>query len=133
MSQDCPPSLPITDHSSPPRLSVVIVSFNVRDLLRDCLRSLRAAETELPLQVLVVENGSADDSAAMVAREFPEVELLDLGHNAGFSAANNRAIERARAAEILLLNPDTVVPPRAFRHRSSKWTRFGPSRCPIIG
>lgn len=94
-----------------PALSVIVVSYNVRDLLRDCLRSLRAASAELALQVLVVDNGSADGSAAMVAREFPEVELLDPGRNLGFSAANNAAIERAAAPVILLLNPDTAVPP----------------------
>jgi N-acetylglucosaminyl-diphospho-decaprenol L-rhamnosyltransferase len=93
-----------------PALSVVIVSFNVRDLLRDCLRSLRVAGGELPLQVLVADNASADGSAAMVAREFPEVELLEMGGNTGFSAANNAGIGRATAPLILLLNPDTEVP-----------------------
>jgi GT2 family glycosyltransferase len=107
MSRNRPPA-------SLPRLSVLVVSFNVRDLLRDCLRSLRAASAEVPLQVLVVDNASSDDSAAMVASEFPEAELLDLGVNAGFSVANNRAIERATASAILLLNPDTEVPPGAF-------------------
>jgi N-acetylglucosaminyl-diphospho-decaprenol L-rhamnosyltransferase len=100
--------------ASTPQLSVVVVSFNVRDLLRACLQSLRAASAEVALQILVVDNGSADGSAAMVAREFPEAELLDLGCNAGFSAANNRAIERASAPAILLLNPDTEAPPGAL-------------------
>lgn len=104
------PSPPLAAHRPTPALSVVIVSFNVRDLLRDCLRSLRTVAAELLLQVLVVDNGSADGSAAMVAAEFPEAELLELGYNAGFSAANNQAIARARAPEILLLNPDTEVP-----------------------
>jgi N-acetylglucosaminyl-diphospho-decaprenol L-rhamnosyltransferase len=97
-----------------PALAVIVVSFNVRDLLRDCLRSLRAARAELPLQVLAVDNASADGSAAMVAREFPEVELLALERNAGFSAANNAALARVRAPEILLLNPDTEVPAGAL-------------------
>ena len=105
---------PDSPTASLPRLSVIVVSFNVRDLLRDCLKSLQAARGELSLQVLVVDNGSADGSAAMVAREFPDAELLDLGCNAGFSTANNRAIERAQAPEILLLNPDTEVPPGAL-------------------
>src|SRR5690242_11613036 len=97
-----------------PVLSVIVVSFNVRDLLRECLGSLRAAGADLPLQVLVVENGSEDGSGAMVAREFPEVELLDPRRNLGFSAANNAAIERARAPALLLLNPDTEVLPGAL-------------------
>jgi GT2 family glycosyltransferase len=97
-----------------PALSVIIVSYNVRDLLRDCLSSLREAGEEIPLQVLVVDNGSADGSAAMVAREFPEAELLDLRRNSGFSAANNAAIRRAHAPEILLLNPDTELPAGAL-------------------
>lgn len=106
--------MPPHPHSSRPRLSVVVVSYNVRELLRDCLHSLRAARAELALQVLVVDNASADGSAAMVASAFPEAELLALGQNAGFSAANNAAIERAAAPEILLLNPDTTVPLRAL-------------------
>ena len=104
----------IPDPSSLPWLSVVVVSYNVRELLGACLRSLRAAGAALPLQLLVVDNGSADGSAAMVAREFPEAELLDLGRNVGFSAANNAAVERAIAPEILLLNPDTEVLPGAL-------------------
>src|SRR6478672_10080719 len=99
---------------STPQLSVIVVSYNVRELLRACLGSLRAAGAELSLQTLVVENASADGSAAMVVADFPEVELLDLGQNAGFSAANNAAIERATAPLILLLNPDTEVPPDAL-------------------
>jgi GT2 family glycosyltransferase len=98
-----------------PALSVIVVSYNVQALLRACLASLRAAREELCLQVLVVDNASADGSAAMVGREFPEVELLALDWNAGFSAANNLAIKRAAAAEILLLNPDTEAPPGALR------------------
>jgi N-acetylglucosaminyl-diphospho-decaprenol L-rhamnosyltransferase len=114
MSEAVRPS-PLTPHpSSQPVLSVIVVSYNVRDLLRDCLHSLRAAGAELPLQILVVDNASADGSAAMVSQEFPEVELLDLGRNLGFPAANNVALEQARAAEILLLNPDTELRPGAL-------------------
>src|SRR5215210_4570258 len=93
-----------------PALSVIVVSYNVRDLLRACLRSLSAAGVELPLEVLVADNASADGSAAMVAQEFPEAKLLEMGGNAGFSAANNAALGRAAAPAILLLNPDTEVP-----------------------
>jgi N-acetylglucosaminyl-diphospho-decaprenol L-rhamnosyltransferase len=112
-----------------PALSVIVVSFNVQGLLRDCLLSLRAAGEEL--QVLVVDNASADGSAAMVAREFPEVELLALERNAGFSAANNAAIERAAAEEILLLNPDTEVPPGALC--GLRGFLAGRPRCGVVG
>src|SRR5215210_7162959 len=114
-----------------PQLSVIVVSYNMRELLRACLGSLRAAGAELPLQTLVVENASADGSAAMVGADFPEVELLDLGRNAGFSAANNAAIERATAPDILLLNPDTEVPPGSLSALSAFLGAH--PRCGVIG
>jgi GT2 family glycosyltransferase len=95
-------------------LSVIIVSYNVRELLRECLQSLRAAGEHLPLQIIVVDNASADGSSEMVGREFPEVERLEMGQNSGFSTANNTALERATAPHLLLLNPDTVVSPDAL-------------------
>jgi GT2 family glycosyltransferase len=90
-------------------LSVVIVNFNTRDLLRDCLASLRPALVGIEAEVLVVDNASSDGSAGMLAEEFPDVRVLVNTENAGFGRANNRALRQARGRDVLLLNPDTLV------------------------
>jgi N-acetylglucosaminyl-diphospho-decaprenol L-rhamnosyltransferase len=93
-------------------VTVVIVSYNTMALLRDCLASLR--NCILPLHTIVVDNASHDGSPAMVAAEFPEVELLALDQNVGFAAGNNIALSRPLCPLVLLLNPDTVVLPGAI-------------------
>lgn len=90
-------------------ISVLIVNWNTRELLRACLISLRASCAGLEHEIIVVDNDSGDGSAAMVAREFPEVKLLAEKTNCGFAAGNNRALQRARGQWIWLLNPDTEV------------------------
>ncbi|MDE2819766.1 MAG: glycosyltransferase family 2 protein [Chloroflexota bacterium] len=94
-------------------LSVVIVSYNTRDLLRDCLQSLRAS-VGLRLEVIVVDNASADGSAEMVRDAFPEVVLLEQRVNTWYCGGNNIGIKRATADTVLLLNPDTEVAPDAL-------------------
>src|SRR5690242_6810626 len=98
---------------TPLDLSVVIVNFNTRDLLRDCLLSLRSALAGLDHEILVVDNASSDESPAMLAEAFPDATLLVNSTNAGFSRANNRSLRQARGHDVLLLNPDTVVQPGA--------------------
>ncbi|MBU0702388.1 MAG: glycosyltransferase family 2 protein [Chloroflexi bacterium] len=93
-------------------LSIVIVNWNVRDLLRCCLASLaeRAPGVAAPsLEVIVVDNGSADGSADMIRTEFPHVQLIANDENRGFTAANNQGLARGRGRYLLLLNPDTEV------------------------
>lgn len=90
-------------------LSVIIVSWNVRDLLRDCLRSLEAGRGARPLEVIVVDGASSDGSAEMVAAEFPWVRLLAQRENVGFPRGNNIGLRAARGEWLCLLNPDTVV------------------------
>ena len=90
-------------------LSIIIVSWNVADLLRDCLRSIDAGRGELDLEVIVVDSASTDDSVAMVKREFPWVNLMACDENVGFPRGNNLGLEQANGRYILLLNPDTVV------------------------
>lgn len=105
-----------------PSLAIVIVSFNTRDLLRDCLQSLDRCEAHAELQVWVVDNASTDGSARMVAAEFPHVRLIASPQNGGYSYANNlalRAILDQPAGHdapgyVMLLNSDTVVPPGAI-------------------
>ncbi|MDP8921258.1 MAG: glycosyltransferase family 2 protein [Chloroflexota bacterium] len=95
-------------------LSVVIVNYNVRGLLRDCLRSLEPDLHELRGEVWVVDNASQDGSAEMVAEEFPSVRLVRNEQNRGYAAANNQAIREARGRHVLVLNPDTKLPPGAI-------------------
>jgi N-acetylglucosaminyl-diphospho-decaprenol L-rhamnosyltransferase len=97
-----------------PELSVLIVSWNVKALLRDCLASLDRERASLRLEVIVVDSASADGSAAMVAAEFPWVTLIACDANVGFARGNNLAIAQANGRYILLLNPDTVVLPDAL-------------------
>lgn len=123
-------------------LDVVIVNYNTKDLLRACLQSIFNSECNFRLRVLVVDNASKDDSVAMVEREFvPRYDNLTLiasSHNGGFSYGNNLALRRIcplpetnvandsaanqlcigcqpQARYVVLLNPDTVVPPDAFQ------------------
>lgn len=91
------------------KLSVVIVNYNVKFFLEQCLYSVRKASEGLAVQVFVVDNNSVDGSVAMVREKFPEVILIDNKENFGFSKANNQAIRMATGEYILLLNPDTVV------------------------
>ena len=100
-----------------PDLAVVIVSYNVRDLLRRCLASIDAAIGGLQVEVHVVDNASSDASAATVADEFPAVHLHEPGVNRGYAWSNNLALREVRRRHgawpryVLLLNPDTELPP----------------------
>ncbi|MBN1179166.1 MAG: glycosyltransferase family 2 protein [Anaerolineae bacterium] len=91
-------------------LSVVIVNWNVRDLLRRCLDSVtRSWGTAAGIEVIIVDNASADGSVQMVAADFPYVRLIANADNRGFPAANNQGIAIAQGRYVLLLNPDTEV------------------------
>jgi GT2 family glycosyltransferase len=92
-----------------PRLSAVIVNYEGGELLLSCLESL--AEQDLPLQVILVDNGSADRSAAVAAARFPELEVVRPGANVGFAGGANAGAARARGDALLFLNPDLVLEP----------------------
>lgn len=96
------------------QLSVLIISYNTRELSLACLRSLFAQTREASFQVIVVDNVSADGSADAVAGEFPQVRLIRSPKNLGFAAGNNLAAREAAGEWLLLLNPDTVVLDRAI-------------------
>jgi hypothetical protein len=100
----------------PVDITVSIVSYNTRDLLRDCLRSLQEREEagEASLEVVVADNGSTDGSVEMVRAEFPEVRVVETGGNVGYGRANNAALAEGRGHYFFILNSDTVVEPGAL-------------------
>jgi GT2 family glycosyltransferase len=93
-----------------PDLSIVIVSWNVRELLKDCLRSLRNSIDGLTFEVCVVDNASNDGSTDMVRKESPDVRLIANSDNVGFGRANNRACRCARADTLGSSSTGAVYP-----------------------
>lgn len=89
-------------------LSIIIVSFNTQELLRNCLRSVLSQEG-LKFEVWVVDNASTDESAEMVEKEFLKVKLIKNKENLGFAKANNLALKKTKGRFLFLLNPDTIV------------------------
>ena len=97
-----------------PDVSIVIVSFNTRELLRNCLRAIPAACAGRTSEVFVVDNQSHDGSADMVEKDFPSVRLVRSERNLGFAAGNNLAFKLATGRFIYCLNPDTVSHPQSI-------------------
>ena len=90
-------------------LSIVIVNWNTREMLRDCLESLQAPLDGIQAEVIVVDNASEDGSVEMVGEYFRDVRLIANLDNRGFAAANNQGFDRASGRHVLLLNSDTLV------------------------
>lgn len=109
------PLPPATNESTPPKLSVIVVNWNTRDMLRACLRSAHETLPPPTFEVLVVDNASHDGSAAMVRSEFPDARITANDENVGFGRANNQAICSARGEYLLLLNPDAQLQPYTAR------------------
>jgi len=89
-------------------LSIIIVNWNTRELLRACLNSIYHFCSAINFEVIVVDNHSSDQSQLMVKQEFPMVQLIESGENFGFARANNLALQKASGQYILFLNPDTI-------------------------
>jgi GT2 family glycosyltransferase len=98
-----------------PRLTVIIVNYNVEYFLAQCLYSVRKAAQLAPIETIMVDNNSSDGSVEMTRRLFPEVKVIANKDNKGFSSANNQAIRISKGDYVLLLNPDTLVEEDTFK------------------
>jgi len=103
-------------------LSIIIVSFNTRKLLKDCLDSIKIATHNLSagrqvikLEIFVVDNNSSDNTAVMIKKDYPQVKLIANKKNLGFSKANNLALRKAKGKYVLILNPDTRLIPNSLK------------------
>ena len=92
-----------------PKISVIIVNYNARYFLKNCISSVLKSEGLSDLEIIVVDNNSTDDSCKMLKKDFPSIRLIQNKKNTGFSKANNQGVAAARGEYILILNPDTVL------------------------
>jgi GT2 family glycosyltransferase len=90
-------------------ISVVIVNYNVQFFLEQCVLSIKAASTNLAVEIIVVDNNSTDESCKMLSEKYPEIILIQNKKNVGFSKANNQGVFVAKGDYVLILNPDTVL------------------------
>ncbi len=91
------------------KLSIIIVNYNVTELLRNCLLSIRTFVQNVEYEVIVIDNKSTDDSWKKLEKLFPEFSFIASENNDGFAKANNKAVEKAKGEYVLLLNPDTAL------------------------
>lgn len=97
-----------------PLVSIIVVSYNTREMTVACLASVYAETPDLDIELIVLDNASTDGSADAIAAAFSEVRLIEAGENLGFGRGNNRAADHARGHYLLLLNPDTLIRDRAI-------------------
>ncbi len=95
-------------------LSIIVVSYNTRELLRKCLDSIKAHATTLAHEIVVVDNNSSDGSQDMVRKDFPGAILVCNDSNVGFSSANNLGVRSSDGAFLLFLNSDTLIRNRSL-------------------
>ena len=91
------------------KLSIIIVSYNVRYYLQQCLESVERASANIDAEVIVYDNHSSDDSVGYLQPLFPNVRFIEGNHNIGFARGNNVAIRQSKGEYVLLLNPDTFI------------------------
>ncbi len=110
--------------AEPDSLSIIIVTFNSAGPLIECLRSLPDAAPEITQEIIIVDNGSTDEIAAVVAKVCPEAALIQLEKNRGFAAACNVGASKARGEWLLFLNPDCVLDPGSVRRLIAAMRRY---------
>lgn len=96
-------------------LSIIILNWNTRELLKDCLASIFKQTKDINFEAIVIDNASTDGSVAMVRENFPQVLIIQNKKNLGFAAGNNRGIKKAKGEYLLLLNSDTKISNNAFK------------------
>ena len=109
-------------------ISVIIVNYNARYFLKNCIASVLSANMADQLEIIVVDNNSSDGSSEMIHRDFPQVNYVQNDENIGFSRANNRGVSLAKGNYVLILNPDTMLTETALSEVfefSEKQTDFG--------
>lgn len=97
------------------KLSIIIVSYRVKQLLLNCIGSIYTCIRDIPFEIVVVDNHSEDGTAEAIKESYPEVILIENDSNRAFSAGNNQGIKHASGEYILLLNPDTLFTDESFR------------------
>ncbi len=116
-------------------LSIIIVSYNTKDILNECLTSLYKNSGRYTSEVIVIDNASSDQSLAMVKKEFPDVLLIENKENFGFSKANNIGVQKSKGRYVLFLNSDTVVKKGVFDEMISfmdLYTDAGAATCMVV-
>lgn len=116
-------------------LSIIIVSWNVKEHLKKCLESIFKNQGNLNVEVIVIDNASSDGTSEMVKAVFPQVKLITNDKNLGFAAANNQGIRAAKGEYILFLNPDTEILPNSLQKSIEffkKHTDVGAVGCQIL-
>ena len=106
------------------QLSVIILNYNVRHFLEQCVLSVQAALENIDAEIIVVDNNSSDDSCEMIKQRFPHIKLIENQTNAGFPKGNNIGVAQAKGEYLCILNPDTVVAEDTF----SKILEFAKSK-----
>ncbi len=96
------------------KLSIIIVSWNVREDILKCVRSIEENEPSYTFEVIIIDNASTDGTVDMIKKCFPKVKLIKNPENFGFAAANNQAIELSQGEYVLFLNPDTILHPKSL-------------------
>ena len=95
-------------------LSIIVVTYNSRRHVRDCLESIQQTAGDIGHEVIVVDNASQDGTPNIIRNEFPNVYLIANPENLGFARGGNQGITQSQGRTILLLNPDTIVPPKTL-------------------
>ncbi len=115
------------------KLSVIILNYNVRYFLEQCVRSVQKALENIDAEIIVVDNNSSDDSCLMMKQLFPQITLIENKENLGFPKGNNIAVEQAKGEYICILNPDTVVAEDTFAKILNSKFQIPNSQLGIIG
>jgi len=116
-------------------ISIIIVNYNVKDFLLQCLRSIESAQNHLNIEIIVIDNNSKDGSVPFLRPIFPEVNFIELSENLGFAIANNIGVEKSSGKYILILNPDTIIEENTLQvmyDYMEKHTEVGASGCKVL-